>query len=329
MRYPDFKNNKTIYLASPSMGCATSYYKPRLKKAISNLKDYGFDIKEGPYIWNEGLLSSTPKNLGDEINCAFKNENLILSVGGGELMIKILDYIDFRNIEPRWFMGYSDNTNLSFLLPTICDIASIYGSCAPEFGSNNLIDYNIDHLKLIKGEKFKFNGYPLYEIESLKSEDNPYENLNLTEKSIISAYPKNVKEIHGRFIGGCIDVLSCILGTKYDNMKVFNEKYSDIIFFFETCDMTPLEVSRRLIQMKNASWFDNTKGIVFGRPVIKDDAFGNNYKDLIIDALSDLNIPLIFDLDIGHVKPQIPVIVGSVATIKLIDECYEISYELK
>ena len=31
-------------------------------------------------------------------------------------------------------MGYSDNTNLNFLLPTLCDTAAIYGPNAPAFG---------------------------------------------------------------------------------------------------------------------------------------------------------------------------------------------------
>ena len=57
--------------------------------------------------------------------------------------------------------------------------------------------------------------------------------------------------------------------------------------------------------------------------------FNKTYKDYIIDALADLKLPIIFDLDIGHVPPQIPVIVGSVATIKVIDSKYSISYELK
>ena len=39
-------------------------------------------------------------------------------------MCEILPYIDFekiRNSEPKWFFGYSDNTNLIFLLATLCD----------------------------------------------------------------------------------------------------------------------------------------------------------------------------------------------------------------
>ena len=61
----------------------------------------------------------------------------IISCGGGELMCEILRYVDFERIaqaKPKWFMGYSDNTNLTFLLTTLCDTAAIYGPCAASFG---------------------------------------------------------------------------------------------------------------------------------------------------------------------------------------------------
>ena len=66
-----------------------------------------------------------------------KENDVLISCGGGELMCEILDYVDFevlKRAEPKWFMGYSDNTNLGLLLATICDTASVYGPNGPAFG---------------------------------------------------------------------------------------------------------------------------------------------------------------------------------------------------
>ena len=52
-------------------------------------------------------------------------------------MCETLDYVDFEKImqaKPKWYMGFSDNTNFTFLLTTICDVASIYAPCAASFG---------------------------------------------------------------------------------------------------------------------------------------------------------------------------------------------------
>lgn len=57
-----------------------------------------------------------------------KNDCLI-SCGGGELMCEDLDYVDFEKIRKapaKWYLGYSDNTHFTYLLPTICDTAAVY-----------------------------------------------------------------------------------------------------------------------------------------------------------------------------------------------------------
>lgn len=43
----------------------------------------------------------------------------LISCGGGELMCEILDDVDFDAIKaakPKWYMGYSDNTNFTFFI---------------------------------------------------------------------------------------------------------------------------------------------------------------------------------------------------------------------
>ncbi len=335
MKYPKFLDtNDSIYLVSPSFGCNTEPYKSRLLKSIEHFKEKKFNIIEGKCIYNnQGLLSQSPKDCGKEILDAYKSDaKLLLSVGGGEMMMSILPYISFNEIaslEPKWFMGYSDNTNLSFLLPTLADTAAIYGSCAPEFGSESLIKYQLDQIELIKGAKLYFEGYPMYERQSLKSEDNPYATLNLDTNNIIYTYPEELPIMKGRIIGGCIDVVSTLIGTKYDNIKEFNSKNENVLWFFEACDMNAIEVARRLLQMKYAGWFEKASGFIFGRPYNDSEMFDNTPFDMLITALKDLGVPIIFNVDIGHVKPQIPVIVGSIATVKATDSSYTIEYELK
>ena len=334
MKYPKFLNkNSNIYLISPSFGCSTEPYKSRLIQAISNLKKDKFNVIEGKYIFNnKNLLSDTKENIAKEFINAYENNDLLLSVGGGEMMISILDDIDFNlisSLKPTWFMGYSDNTNLTFLLTTLCDVATIYGANAPEFGVFKYIDYQENMIKLLKGKQLKFEGYDKYEILPLKDELNPLLNLNLTEDSNIILYPNKKIEFEGRIIGGCIDVISTLIGTKFDNIKSFNEKYKNIVWFFEACDMNVVEVSRRLIQMKYAGWFKNAKGFIFGRPLNNTPMFSNTMQDLIIDSLKDLNVPILMNADIGHVKPQIPIICGSIAKIKANNNKYSIEFLLK
>lgn len=336
MKYPDFldKNNKILMIA-PSFGCTTEPYESRLKKSFEVFKEYRFEPTYGPNAFSSiGHRSNTIAMVVKEFMDGYRSDyGLLLSVGGGNLMNEILDFIDFEEIKklkPVWFMGYSDNTNLSFTLTTICDIATIYAGCAPEFGTDELYESQLDALKLLKGKKLKFQGYPLYEINSVKDETNPLAGYNLTEKKILRCIPE---EIHmtGRLIGGCIDSLSYLIGTPYDKVNDFIDKYNGdgIIWFLESCDLNTCDLRLSILQMKRCGWFKNAKGFIFGRSLLMDDSFFSiDMHSAITEVLEDLNVPIILDADFGHIKPQLPIICGALAKVDA-KENIEIEYILK
>ena len=122
-------------------------------------------------------LSNTPSEIGKEFMEMYKNPEvkLLLSVGGGEMQFETLPYIDFELIkqsEPKWFNGFSDNTNYSFLLTTLCDVASIYGHCAGSFGMRNLDQSIKDDYLVMTGEKLTLTGYPKFQLKSSMYQKN-------------------------------------------------------------------------------------------------------------------------------------------------------------
>ena len=124
MRYPEFLSpGGTIGFVAPSFGCATEPYLSAFDNAQRKWKEMGYRLQLGPNCYaQEGVgISSTPPKCGAELwqsYCSADNDVLI-SCGGGELMCEILDYVDFEKIRqarPKWYMGFSDNTNMTFLL---------------------------------------------------------------------------------------------------------------------------------------------------------------------------------------------------------------------
>ena len=135
MNFKFLSSGDTIYLVAPSFGAASFPYKERLIKSIDFLKKQNFKIIEGENIWlDEGIMgSNTPLKRAEEIEKAFKSDaDFIWSVGGGETMNEILPYLNLSEIRkhPKLFMGYSDNTNLSYILQTFLNFKTIYGPCA-------------------------------------------------------------------------------------------------------------------------------------------------------------------------------------------------------
>lgn len=351
MRIPKFiKKNDTIGFVAPSYGCATEPYKTAFSYALDNFKNMGFKTELGPNCYaSDGIgISSTPKNCGSELTQMYVSgsNDCLISCGGGELMCTILDYVDFeavKNAEPKWYMGYSDNTNFTFLLTTICDVASVYGPCASTFGMNPWHQSLSDSFGILTGETKMVNGYVGWERDSLKDETNPAPCYNITrDKDLIlangdgiikkaSENPDMSATFSGRLIGGCMDCLVNLLGTKFDYVKEFNERYKDDkkIWFLEACDLNPMGIRRAMWQMDKAGWFDNVAGFIIGRPVCMDsELLGMDQYKAVIDEISKYNVPVIMDADLGHLPPAMPIISGAKATVGIHGNDMSIEYNL-
>lgn len=337
MKYPKFLNkNSTIGVFAPSLSSPIDPYLIRYQEAKRKL---GYKFYETKSIYNEIIKarSADKKIRAEEFNEVYFNDKVdfVWSIAGGEFMMEILPYIDFEKIKnstPKFYMGYSDNTNLTFLLTTICDIASIYGYHPGVFGMCEYDKSLIQTLNMLKGESFVQESMEKYQIEDLKDQEGmALASFNCTEDVKWKTLSNKDETIKGRIIGGCLDILISLCGTRFDKVKEFIERYKDdgIIWYLESCDLNVLAQGRAFFQLKEAGWFKHCKGIVLGRPIHKEDSFGVTYEDILNDFLSDLNIPIIYDADIGHLSPTCYIINGSITTIECKNNKGKITTELK
>lgn len=326
MRYPAFlKEGGTVGCIAPSFGCTITPYRELFQNACERLRGKGFKVNCGENCFADCGIgkSNTAQSCGEEINAFFLNDiaDVLISCGGGETMCEDLSYVDFdaiRSSPAKWFMGYSDNTNLTFLLPTLCDTAAIYGPNFPSFGTNDMHNSLTDAWELLTGRKMIFCNYDGWEKEKIRSDTDPYAGYHITEPYRQVSFPERNTSFSGRLIGGCLDILSVLCGTRFDRVKAFTEKYADdgIIWFLEACDLNPMGIRRALWQLKEAGWFSHVKGFLIGRPMHYDEQMmGTDRFNSVTDPLAAFNVPILMDLDIGHLPPQIPLISGAVAEV--------------
>lgn len=327
--------NKTskLYLIAPSFGCTTHPYEARLKKAIPRLEKLGHEVIIGPNCFSaQGkCASNTPQLRAQEFMTAYESDaDCLLSVGGGELMVEILDYIDFEKIKalpPKWFVGFSDNTNLTFTLTTLCDLETIYGSCAGGFHFDKFSYDVLDTYRMLMGEQ-KFKGYPKY--ESFSDKTDPFKDYTLDQKKIITAFQYE-GPFSGTILGGNLDCLQGLCGTPYDNVKNYTSKHTEgIIFYIEACDLSVVGIRRTLLQLKRAGWFQNIKGFLVGRPLcIHEEFLGVNHINAVTDILEEYKVPILLDIDLGHLAPSLPFRNGAYATIEYKRQNIFIEYKEK
>ena len=348
MRYPEFlKQNGTIGFVAPSFGCATQPYKAAFDNALRRWSEAGYHFDLGPNCYvDEGVgISNTPEKCGEELTAYYVSENndCLISCGGGELMCETLNYVDFEAIgkaKPKWYMGYSDNTNMTFLLTTLCDTASIYGPCAASFGMEPWHPSISDAFDLLTGKKLSLESYGMWEKESIKDEEHPLLPYNCTEPLSIKIFAPDTQGVlkrteetvmEGRLIGGCMDCLVNFLGTKFDRVKEFTEDYKEdgFIWFLEACDLNVFSIRRAMWQMENAGWFSHVKGFLIGRPLNGDTMMNLDHMDAVLSVAERYHVPVILDADLGHLSPTMPMITGSMAKIEGRKKKIKVKMELK
>ena len=337
MFYPEFlKEKNTIGVPAPSDAARDSKKANKYKHAIKYFEDNGYKLKLSKNLYKSVMArSSDAKTRGKEINEMFKDKNIdfIMCASGGEFLVECLPYVDFNLIKnnPKFVAGFSDPTGLLFPITTKYDIATIYGNNFGSYGMEKFSNSHYDFLDLIKGKKLDFKSYSLYEGERKESVTGlePY---NLRKRVKWKTLDGKDTKFKGRIIGGCFDLISELVGTKYDGMKEFNEKYKKdgIVWFFDNCEITMEETIRILWKMNEFDYFKYCKGVIFGRFGVETSYLGYDVRKCLEDSiLGELKIPVIYDADLSHKAQCLPILIGSIATVSCVNNKGTISFEMK
>lgn len=305
MIIPEFlKEGDIIGVTAASCGVLDKIDK--YENSINNIKKYGFKIKETSNVRTSGIVSSSDIERAKELESLYlDNEVKMISIAsGGDFLFDMLDNIDYSIIKDniKWISGSSDPTSLLFLITTNYDIATIYSPCNMSgFDLEPLHQSYLNYFEILKGNLIKQEKFLYCEDKSFSDvfdKVNKWKNIN-----------GNVNE-EGILIGGCIECLKDIIGTKYDKTKEFVEKYKDdgIIWYFDVFSMTSEDLYKTLIQFKYAGWFKYTKAILIGKVCFANSFIDYKYEDAIKNALPDMKV--IYQFDVGHVKPSFTMING-------------------
>jgi len=334
--YPDFIGEGcTVAVTAPSDGNSKPIDYIRLDKAKHNLEQRGVSVIETPNVRTSIKgRSSAGEVRASEFMDVWKDDSIsaVFAAKGGDFLMEMLSYLDFETIakSPKWFQGYSDNTGLTFTITTLCDIASVYCNNFNDFAMKNWhlsVDNNWD---LLCGKEVLQNGYDRYQSDFYDGTtgDEGYVLTTNThcccinrfeEPSATACVNESAVNMKGRLLGGCLDVLLNLVGTKYDNVKHFVEKYKNdkIIWYMESFSLSSESVERGLWQLAEAGWFDNVAGFIFGRPAFFESFTDTSFDEAVINGVGSFGVPIITGADIGHRPPQFTMINGVMCEFSL------------
>jgi muramoyltetrapeptide carboxypeptidase LdcA involved in peptidoglycan recycling len=328
MRYPKLlKKGDTIGICAPSSGVSGDIRIKRLDNAIRNVEALGYKVLETASVRSSvKCVSAGSAVRAGEFMSLYENPEVaaIIPPWGGEFLMDILPLLDFKmlsKLPPKWVCGYSDLTTLTFPLTLICDIAAIHGSNFMNMGYAHIHDADMKAFEIMsKAETIQeswevYGGYTSWEdiSQEIYKLDKPSQWKSLQGDNKVS--------FTGRMIGGCMDTLCKLLGTCFAPVETFLDRYKNdgFIWTLESCEMNAADIYRTLWQLRECGWFRYCNGILIGRPDGYSDSQDFTLTDALIQGLVRLNVPVIYDADIGHVPPQLQIINGANGKVEYIN----------
>jgi muramoyltetrapeptide carboxypeptidase len=318
-----------IAITAPSSGVEAMFH-PRLELALGRLRSQGFQVVEGRCLRDQVKSTSGTKEERAAELWGFLTDPgtaAIYPPWGGERAIDLLPLIDFerlRSLPPKWLIGFSDISTLQVPLTLISGWATAHASCLLEVvpkETHPLTSGILTALGTETGRSFTQHSSLKHQAWWADYAAEPHASLNLTEPTLWKRLDGRLDQVvvGGRLIGGCIETVSRILGTRFGDVPAFvrNSGKDGTILYLESSEYKPTEMLRALTSFRLHGWFSGINALVLGRNagIERPDPTQATFRDVLTAVLGDLPFPVIYDVDIGHRPPQFTLINGAVAKI--------------
>jgi muramoyltetrapeptide carboxypeptidase len=326
--YPEqLKSGDIIAVTAPSSGVEEEFHF-MLNKSKNNLEEKGYRVQFGNCLWNEQKCVSAPKEeRANELLKLMKNDDvkLIMPPWGGHFLIDILHLLDWEELKKspaKWIHGYSDISTLAFTYTINTGHASSHGTNFVDLSAPTWDETTVkweDVLQTKQGELITQNSSKMYQSSWDEAFNNPGTGFRFDQKTEWKSLSGEEETMSGRLLGGCLDVLVRLVGTPYGNVSKFVNDYckeDGVLWYLESCNMTADDIYRSLWQMKTAGWFEHISGFMFGRPSGYDKMKDFTLEDALKGIFDEFDIPIVYDVDIGHMPPQLTLINGAIARVE-------------
>lgn len=314
------KKGDIIGVTAGSGGKTSEVDRKRLDNAAAQFCCRGYHVTETADVRTEEKGRSAPARVrAKELHDLVKNPDVswVIQACGGDYLAEMLSYVDFEEIKanPKWYQGYSDPTGLLFAITTNCDIATVYAGNYGDFGMKNWHKCLEENVAILEGNEIVQKSFPLYKngfAERITGEEDYQEDTPVRWECTADK-----AELSGRLLGGCLDVLLDLVGTRFDKTSEWCERYKEdgILWYLESFALSSERLTCGLWHLKEAGWFRHAKGFVFGRPTFFSSDYEISYKEAVEASLGELGLPIVYEADVGHKAPRMTMINGAKATI--------------
>lgn len=299
---PYLKVGDTVAIVAPS-GILINR-EGEVQQAKTLLESWGLNVVIGKNVFKQNNhFAGTDEERCEDLQNAFDDPTVsaVWCARGGYGTVRILDKIDYTKYKtkPKWLVGYSDITALH----------------------NQLHNEGFESIHALMCTSLT------KDLTKIQSSVNTFkkalfgESLSYTLKGSELNKPGRIS---GQLVGGNLTLLHTMLGsdTSIDT--------SGKILFIEEIGEYKYHVDRMLQTLKRAGYFDNCKGLLVGdfSKMKKNNTalWGSSIEQLIIDALTDYDFPIAFNMPAGHEKDNRALILGRTIVLDVSTDKSELTF---
>lgn len=318
LRPPRLKKGGKIGIIAPADPVRGVCPEETIQRGYEYLQNKGFQIIEGESV---KVLTQThtagPVSLRvNDIHEFLRREDIgcIMAFWGGFNSNQLLDHLDYELIRtnPKIIIGYSDVTALTTAITNKTGLITFSGPGGISFAKPNPFEYTWDYFRkmcidpqedLIVDASFEYADDLFF-----MREDSDHRIMKHTDgiKMFING------EAEGEIVAGNLQTLLILNGTGY--LPDMNGK---ILFLEEDETGTPPYIDRFLCQGKQLGWFDNLKGLVFGRFTEQSQfSLEDSFENLLKQYFSNAKFPVLYNADFGHSDPMFTIPNGGMCAIQ-------------
>ncbi|EYR63276.1 peptidase S66 family protein [Actinotalea ferrariae CF5-4] len=332
VRYPlPLRPGDRVAVTAPSSGVAEDL-RPRLAFAVEHLRGLGFDVVLGECLDGAGVVSAPPAERAAELT-AFLTDPTVRAVvppWGGELAVELLPHLDLDAMaaaEPAWLVGYSDLSTLLLPLTTTSGVATLYGQNlmdtpyavpAPLLPWWDVVGRDAGSGPVVQGASthHRAEGFDRWQ------DDPTTTAYTLPDAGTWSLLDGGTElRAQGRLVGGCVETVSMLAGTPWGDVRRFADEHAPggLVVYLDPTESHALDMARHLWRLRLAGWFDRANAVLVARTrAPSSGAF--TQRDALRSALEGLDVPVVVDVDCGHVPPHLALVNGALAEVVVTPE---------
>ena len=313
-----------IGVTAPSSGVPASL-RPRLDVAVGWLRERGYEVEVGACL--AGHVSAPADQRAAELTRMLTDPAIraVVPPWGGETAIDLLDRLDWEALaaaEPTWLVGFSDLTTLMLPITLRLGWATLHGANlmdTPYAAVAGLAHWTelaaaTEPVTQHASGRYRTTGFDRWE------DDPTTADYTLDAEGSWEVVGGGGVDVTGRLVGGCIETISNLTGTPYGDVPGFGRAHAEdgLILYVEASEDPALEICRNLHGMRLAGWFDHADAILVGRtraPSSTPPTGEFTQREAVLDALGGLDVPIVLDVECGHVPPYLPLVNGALARV--------------